>query len=171
MTYKHGMYQSQVYKAWQGIKERCFRENLHNFSDYGGRGIKMYSDWVDSFESFYEYIGDPPEPNMSIERLNLNKHYFPENIVWATQAIQNRNRRMFKINKSGVTGVSVKQRNGISYYTAIWRGLDSKEYRKCFSGRRYGDELAMFIATEYRRQQINFLNILGAGYSLSHGEP
>ena len=76
---------------------------------------------------------------------------------------------MFKSNSSGVTGVSLKQRNGITYYIAIWRNLDSTEGKKCFSGNKYGDELAMFMATEYREQQLNLLNIMGAGYSAKHG--
>ncbi len=76
-----------------------------------------------------------------------------------------------KRNKTGVTGVNLKMKGNVPVaYRATWRNLDSKPDEKSFSINKYGDELAFFMASEYRNQQILLLNLEGAGYSENHGK-
>lgn len=90
---KHGFAGSKVYKVWVHMKDRCFNKNCSEYENYGARGIDIYPEWIDSFESFHEYIGDPPTTRHTIERINNNGSYIPGNIKWATYGEQNRNHR------------------------------------------------------------------------------
>ena len=165
----HGKSFSKVYKSWLSIKERCFVTTRDSYKDYGGRGVSMEEDWKNSFESFYEFIGDPPDDRKwSIERLDVDDGYFPHNIKWALPDTQNRNRRKFKNNTSGATGVTRRVRNGAVRFVAIWIERNGKEGSKSFSVKNYGDA-AYDLACKYREDQINRLRDEGADYSEKHG--
>lgn len=98
--------------AWSHMKQRCFNPNNKRYKDYGGRGIKVCDEWVNDFKSFYNYIGERPSSNHSLDRIDNNGNYEPGNVRWSTYEEQNNNRRpraLFRINKnntSGYTGIS-----------------------------------------------------------------
>lgn len=89
---KHGMYKSREYNIYNHIKNRCYNQSSNGYNNYGGRGIKMCDRWLESFENFYEDMGDVP-PNYSIERLNVNGNYEQSNCIWADNSTQARNKR------------------------------------------------------------------------------
>ena len=95
--YKHGLCSSKEWKIWQGIKRRCFSSNDHNYINYGARGITLYKEWINNFESFYNYlessIGLHPGDPYSLDRINNDGNYEPGNIRWATPKQQCRNMR------------------------------------------------------------------------------
>ena len=80
-------------KVWTSIKQRCLNPNVSGYDSYGGRGIKIHPDWVDSFESFYTYMGDKPTAAHSIDRIDNDGNYEPGNVRWATPEEQVRNRK------------------------------------------------------------------------------
>lgn len=90
---KHGMWKTAEYNAWRGIKERCYNPNNVAYHRYGGRGITMYATWFDDFQSFYAYIGPRPSSKHSIDRIDNDKGYEPDNVRWATKKEQSRNTR------------------------------------------------------------------------------
>lgn len=90
---KHGLSNSTVYMAWANMKDRCYNKNHPKFKDWGGRGIRVCVRWKNSFENFYEDMGDKPSPDLSLERINNDKGYSPDNCKWATRVEQNRNKR------------------------------------------------------------------------------
>lgn len=97
-----------------------------------------------------------------------------ENLRLVTRHINARNKPMLKANTSGIHGVyfqTVRTKNGnyVDRYVASWRPLSGNTKTKCFSVNVYGKELAEHLATEYRRHQIDLLNLLGAGYTERHG--
>lgn len=80
-----------TYDVWVSMKQRCFNSRCPKYPDYGGRGITVCERWL-IFNNFYEDMGDKPE-ELTLERVNNDGDYEPNNCKWATRSEQNRNRR------------------------------------------------------------------------------
>ena len=78
----HGKCRTKVYIAWCGIIDRTENPKGDFFYRYGGRGIKMCDRWRNSFQAFYEDMGEPPSPKHSIDRINNDGNYEPNNCQW-----------------------------------------------------------------------------------------
>lgn len=88
---KHGMRRTPTYNSWQGMKSRCYRTTDPDFYRYGARGIKVCDHWKDSFENFYKDMGDRPA-GKSLDRIDNDSNYKPENCRWSTCKEQQNNR-------------------------------------------------------------------------------
>lgn len=80
------------YTAWSGMNCRCNNPAVLNYANYGGRGIKVCARWS-SFKHFLSDMGRKPTPQHSLDRVNNEGNYEPENCRWATRAQQNNNKR------------------------------------------------------------------------------
>ena len=93
---KHGHASSgkntREYKSWAAMRVRCGNPSHRNFKDYGGRGIKVCERWADSFENFLADMGQRP-PRHSLDRINVNGGYEPDNCRWADAKTQANNTR------------------------------------------------------------------------------
>lgn len=110
-----GMSKTTLYRKWIDMKSRCLNPNHENYKHYGARGITICDEWLGEhgFENFREWaLLNGYKEELSIDRIENDKGYFPENCRWATKRIQNINRRSTK-NTSGYVGVKRhSSRNG-----------------------------------------------------------
>jgi hypothetical protein len=81
------------WSLWHSVKGRCDPMRRHPNPDYAGRGIRMCEEWRNSYEAFLAYVGRRPSPEHTLDRIEVNGHYEPGNVRWATKMEQARNRR------------------------------------------------------------------------------
>lgn len=91
---KHGLSNTRVYSAWHHMKQRCYSPNCKAYKDYGGRGIKICSEWLEDFRSFYNWaINSGYKEDLTIDRIDVNGNYEPSNCRWVDDFTQRRNKR------------------------------------------------------------------------------
>lgn len=130
------------YMAWVNIRQRCANSKRADFARYGGRGISVSDEWMDSFDTFLKDMGPRPSPNHSIDRIDVNKGYCASNCRWATaseQANNKRNNRRFEAFGESLTSAEWGKRFGLKPWTVnnrVSAGMSveqalSKPIRKC----------------------------------------
>lgn len=87
-----GLRKHPLYPTWRGMRARCYNKGSTGYARYGGRGIKVCGRWND-FEAFLKDMGDPPSDQHSLDRIDVNGDYTPENCRWASWSLQMHNRR------------------------------------------------------------------------------
>lgn len=97
-NYKHGGSKERLYGVWQNMISRCYKPNNSHFSRYGGRGIKICDEWRNDYAAFRKwamangYDPDAPFGECTIDRINNDAGYSPDNCRWTTLAEQMKNK-------------------------------------------------------------------------------
>lgn len=123
---KHSGSGTRLYIIWKGIRQRCNNPNCKIFKNYGGRGIKLCDEWND-FNNFKEWaMINGYKDNLSIDRIDVNGNYTPDNCRWVTNKIQannKRNNRLLTLNGTTKTMSEWSEETGIKVST-IWERLN-----------------------------------------------
>ena len=102
----HGLTSHKFYKTWHNMLQRCTNTMRQDYKDYGARGITVCDEWLDvtNFVAWAESTY-PNIENATLDRINNDKGYSPENCTWSDKTTQAINQRIMKNNKSGYVGV------------------------------------------------------------------
>lgn len=125
---KHGGSRKGSYHTWRGMMRRCYKEKDKDFKNYGGRGIKVCDRWH-NYADFAEDMGEPTGAQ-TLDRIDNNGDYTPENCRWAEIVAQSRNKRISRKNTSGAKGVSEVK---LKYGAPKWIAHISVNYKKYYS--------------------------------------
>lgn len=108
----------KLWRIWWGMKQRCYKKTSKMYKDYGARGITICEEWLVSYEVFYEWsINNGYGKGLSIDRIDNNKGYSPDNCRWVDQSIQLYNAR----------------RNFFLWYNNKWRNVEEIAKIECIS--------------------------------------
>ena len=83
--YGHGKTNTRLYHIWRTMKARCLDKNSQKYNRYGGRGISIYEEWRENFQSFFEWaMANGYRDDLSIDRIDVDGNYEPGNCQWIT---------------------------------------------------------------------------------------
>ena len=89
----HNLSKTKLYRTWQGMKKRCYDPHDARYDRYGGRGITVCEEWKDDFLAFHDWaLNNGYGDGLTIDRINNDQGYSPDNCRWASQQEQSRNR-------------------------------------------------------------------------------
>lgn len=143
----HGMTGTKPYRTWRNMINRCTNKNVPEYKHYGGRGIKVCDRWNNSFSNFWEDMKNEYRENLSLDRVNNDGDYSPENCRWTDKINQANNTRVVKkITHNGETKTltewSIKtgiKRSTLAnrYFTYKWSIKDMLEIPVINNGRHH----------------------------------
>ena len=89
----HGLTNTRIFSIRIGMLQRCYNHKAPRYEEWGGRGIKVCDRWIESIGNFLEDMGHPPSDNHTLDRIDNNGHYEPNNCKWSTRSEQQQNKK------------------------------------------------------------------------------
>lgn len=121
----HGESKTRLYRIWKSMRMRCLNKNNPQYKDYGGRGISICDEWLSDYMSFRNWaLSNGYADELTIDRIDVNGSYSPQNCRWITLQKQQDNRRnTIHITRNGTTKTASEwaELTGISYNTIRMR--------------------------------------------------
>lgn len=108
----HNKSNTRLYRIYSCMKTRCYNKNRDDYKFYGGRGIKVCQEWIDNFMNFYNWaVNNGYSENLTIDRIDCDKDYTPQNCRWVDFSIQNANKKVDNRSFSGYKGITWNKQN------------------------------------------------------------
>ena len=169
-----GHQKTRLYRTWRHMKERCLNPNNNRYSLYGGRGITVCEEWARSFNSFFEWaIENGYEENLTIDRIDTNGNYCPENCRWADSLFQQNNKRSNRritFNGETKTIAEWSRITGIKSRTLLYRLNNGLKIEDIFSRHMTSLSEAQAKCVEKRKLNGTYHNIEINGITKTLGE-
>lgn len=108
---RHGMFGTPTYNAWRNMKTRCTNPSADNYEYYGGRGITVCEEWMNSFTAFYNDMGEVPD-GYELDREDTDGNYEPGNCRWVTPPENRANRRLYTLKSNDNPMKHIRKTNG-----------------------------------------------------------
>ena len=129
---KHDKSNTRLYKIWYGMKRRCYEEKNESYPRYGGRGITICKEWLDDFMSFYNWsMENGYSDKLSIDRIDNDGNYEPNNCRWATNSVQSRNQ----------SNTIIVEIFGVKKPLAEWNEIVGVSYNRSYQRYKRGTKL------------------------------
>ncbi len=138
----HGMSKTYIYQTWVNMIQRCHNPNIPNWGNYGGRGISVCQEWRESFETFLSDVGHRPSEFHSLDRIDNDKGYSPDNCRWVTQKVQSRNTRITRwvdIDGERYKAADLAETFGLKIDTIVERAGKGFSFTQVTGKERIGD--------------------------------
>lgn len=125
----HGGYHTKLNRIWNSVKQRCLNSNVLAYKNYGGRGIKICKEWIDSFEAFRDWsiANGYKDSVVQLDRRDNDGDYCPENCRWTTRVINCNNKRdnlIVEFNGAKTTLAMLTRQLGLRHkYKSIWKRI------------------------------------------------
>ena len=124
-NYIHGLSKTRLHKIWDGMHTRCDNKNNERYPYYGGRGIYICEQWDKDFKAFYDWsMNNGYSDDLTIDRINVNGPYSPDNCRWIPRGDQAKNTRknlFFDIDGENMTLAEISRRYDIPYHRLYMR--------------------------------------------------
>ncbi len=121
----HGQKGTRLYRIWHTMKDRCHNPNHDSYKYYGGKGISVCPQWINSFIPFHQWaMANGYSDDLTIDRINSNGNYEPGNCRWVSMKVQNRrHKNCLRITHNGKTQLAIDwaREAGLSLPTFYWR--------------------------------------------------
>ena len=147
---KHGGTHSRLYKIWKTMKDRCYSVNRTNYPHYGGRGITVCDEWKNDFSVFRDWaLSNGYTEELTLDRIDVNGNYCPENCRWATWLEQKNNMR---------TNRHVEC-NGESHTVAEWSRITGIPYTVLIGRLQRGWEIERALTEPFHSEKAHNINL------------
>lgn len=136
---KHGKRHTRMYTIWLNMKDRCSNKNTPSYKNYGARGIKIFDDWLNDFQAFYDWsMNNGYQEDLTLDRINVDGDYTPSNCRWATAKQQANNTRKnvrLTYNNKAQTMMQWSEELNIPYGTIKTRHRKGWPDKECLFGK------------------------------------
>lgn len=163
MQKTHGQAGTNIYNRWQKMLSRCRNPQNKDFPYYGGRGIAVCDRWL-KFENFFADTGTPPTPQHTLDRIDNDGGYNPENCRWATPNQQSNNRRYCHLLTLNGQTLNIQQ------WASLLHVKKSLIYGRIRSGWTEEQALTFPLGTRQRGGKLTRENIMQIKCLLAEGK-